>query len=307
MKRNFFKFFYSLFCIIFSVSQALSQNWLPNSAVWHTGIVESFFSPNQGYIISNIIGDSTLLSKPSRVMKSQHYNSNNNLFLVDTMFMYEDSSKIYHFTNGQFYKLYDYNLLPGDTWQISVPYPSPYIVISMTSPDTVVTIKVDSISSTLIDGQLRKLQYVHSINNDWYFLNPIIEGIGSKGGLFPYIYDWQDYDIPLLRCYTDSSLFYQRSFDYQCDTFINDVNENGIMGMVISPNPTNDLLKITLLSNHSQFQIVIIDTQGRICLYRKIRYGEQNVILDVHQLASGIYSCIVLNDHFRRTIKIIKY
>lgn len=307
MKKKLLKFIFLFFLFSFFISRALSQNWLPNGALWHTGIVESFFSHNQGYIVSNIIGDSTILNKSSRVIQSQHYNSNNNLFLIDTMLMYEDSSKIYHFTNGQFYKLYDYNLLPGDTWKISVPYSSPYIGMSLTSPDTIVTIEVDSVSSTLIDGKLRKLQYVHSINNDWYFLNPIIEGIGSSGGLFPYIYDWQDFDIPLLRCYTDSSLIYQRSFNFPCDTFINDINENGIMGMTVYPNPTNDLIRISLLPNHSQFQIIVIDTQGRECLHRKIQYGEQSVVLDVHNLTGGIYSCIVLNDHFKRTVKIIKY
>jgi len=86
--------------------------------------------------------------------------------------------------------------MPGDTWQISVPYPSPYILVSLTSPDTIVTIIVDSVSSKIINGSSRKLQYVHSKNNDWYYFNPIIEGIGSTGGLFPYLYDWQDYDLP---------------------------------------------------------------------------------------------------------------
>ena len=175
MKKNIFYLILYILIIFSKPLASFSQNWLPNGAIWHTGIIESFFSTNQGYIFSSIVGDSTLLSKGTRIILSNHYDSRGILIKSDTNYMYEDTGKIFNFTSGQFYKLYDYNLMPGDTWQISVPYPSPYIVISMTSPDTVVTIKVDSISSTLIDGQLRKLQYVHSINNDWYFLNPAAE------------------------------------------------------------------------------------------------------------------------------------
>lgn len=106
-------------------SKSFSQSWLPHEATWHTGIVESFFSPNQGFIVSTVIGDSTILTKPTRLIQSNHYNSQNLLTNVDTSFMYDENGKIYHLANGQFYKLYDFNLMPGDTWQISVPYPSP--------------------------------------------------------------------------------------------------------------------------------------------------------------------------------------
>lgn len=307
MKKNIIKVILSILFFVFLIAKTFSQNSLPNGATWHTGIIESFFSFNQGFIISTVFGDSTIQTKPSRLIQSYHYSSNNNLSIVDTMWMYEDSGKVYHFATGQFYKLFDFNLMPGDTWQISVPYPSPYIVITMTSPDTVVIIMVDSVSSTIIDGQTRKLQYVHSINNDWYFLNPIIEGIGSSGGFFPYIYDWQDYDIPFLRCYTDSSIFYQRNIDLPCDTFINDIPENEIIGMIVYPNPVYDRLKISLLTNHSQFQIIILDSQGRECLRRKVQFGEKNIELDVQSLVAGFYSCIFLNEHFKRIVKIIKF
>jgi hypothetical protein len=151
------------------------------------------------------------------------------------------------------------------------------------------------------------LQYVHSNNNDWYFLNPIIEGIGSAGGFFPYIYDWQDYDIPFLRCYTDSSLFYQRNSNLPCDTFINRISENEIMGMVAFPNPTDNFLKITLSPIHSQFQIILFDSQGRECIRKEIKYGEQNIVFDVHKLVSGLYFCMLFNDQYKRIVKIIKY
>lgn len=122
-----------------------------------------------------------------------------------------------------------------------------------------------------------------------------------------YIYGWQDYNLPFLRCYTDSLLFYQSNNNIPCDTFINSIFENEIKGMVAFPNPTYDLLKITHLPNHSQFQITILDSQGRECILRETKYGEQNIVLDVHQLVPGLYFCLILNEHYKRIVKIIKY
>ena len=184
--------------LVFAItSTCTAQSWLSRGAKWHTGIIESFFSINQGYIRSTVIGDSIIMGQNTRIIISERFSSQNQLSGTDTSFFYDTNGKIYHYRSGQFYKLYDYNLMPGDTWQISVAYPSPFATISITSPDTIVDIVVDSTGYQMIDGQSRKLQYVHSVNNNWYFLNPIIEGIGSSGGFFPFIYDWLDNDIPL--------------------------------------------------------------------------------------------------------------
>ena len=285
----------------------LSQSWLPLGATWYTGIVESFFSINQGYIVSSVLGDSIILTKNARVIKSVRHRSYNPIAIIDTMYIYDDGGKIYHFTNGQFYKLYDYNLMPGDTWQVSVAFPSPFASPPTTTADTIVTIIVDSVGTLNINGQIRKTQYVRSKNNDWYFLNPIIEGIGSSGGFFPFLYDWQDSDIPFLRCYTDSLFFYQANINFPCDTFINGISVNEFSELEVFPNPATDLLKITFLNYQPQSLIIILDSHGRECLRRKTYSGESVISLDVHQLVPGFYYCLIINKSFNRTIKIIKF
>ena len=46
--------------LLFS-STAFAQTWGTHGTTWYTGILESFFSANQGYIQTIIIGDTTLL------------------------------------------------------------------------------------------------------------------------------------------------------------------------------------------------------------------------------------------------------
>lgn len=287
--------------------KCFSQTWLPQGATWHTGVIESFSSPNQGYIASSVVGDSTILSIQTRLIQSNQFSSHNQLIQTDTMYMYENGGRIFHFTTGQFYKLYDFNLMPGDTWQVSVPFPSPYTAISMTSPDTLVTIIVDSVSTTMINGHQRKLQYVHSKNNDWYFFNPIIEGIGSAGGFFPFTYDWQDNDIPFLRCYNDSLIFYQANSNFPCDTLIDDVSEPDISQVVLFPNPAHDQLIVSYESTQPLIQISIFDCQGREWIRQTNSDIEGKEIVNISQLSPGYYFCEISNKYFKRIIKIIKY
>ena len=117
--------------------------------------------------------------------------------------------------------------------------------------------------------------------NDKCFTSP-----SQLGGLYPYIYGWMDNDIPYLRCYTDSSIFYQRNINFPCDTLINDIPENEIIGMIVYPNPVHDLLKISFLNKHFQFQITILDSQGKECLQRKINYDSD---IDLSSFSRGIY------------------
>ncbi len=291
--------------LLFS-STAFAQTWGTYGTTWSTGILESFFSANQGYIQTIIIGDTTLLTQQCKILQSNHYNSSGQLVLVDTAFLYKSNNKIFCYLTNTFYTLYDFNASVGDTWQTIAPYPSPFSS-SGNPPDSMVTIVVDSTSNTSINGQIKKVLYVHSAYNDWFFLNPIIEDIGSAGGLYPYIYGWMDNDIPYLRCYTDSSIFYQRNINFPCDTLINDIPENEIIGMIVYPNPAHDQLKISFLNKHFQFQITILDSQGRECLRRKVQSGKQDIELDVQSLAAGFYSCILFNEHFKRIVKIIKF
>lgn len=297
----------SLFC--FFLYNSLAQSWGTIGTTWHTGIVESFFSTNQGYILSTIVADTIILTQPCKIVKSEKYYSTGQLAAIDTAFLYEENNIIHHYRSGQFYTLYDFNALPGDTWQISVPYPSPFTGVSGNSPDTIVTIVVDSVLTTLISGQIKKIFYVHSVNNDWFFANPIIEDIGSSGGLYPFIYLWMDIDIPYLRCYSDSLISYNVSPSYVCDTLINSINDDAFKRNYFSvyPNPVSDNIYILTYPNELKFyEVTVVDLYGQKWELQIFTDDNGLYQFDLSFLKRGFYLLILRSFKVHTSIKFIK-
>jgi hypothetical protein len=257
------KTFILLFNLIFIHNLCIGQNWAPIGAKWHIGLIESFFSPNQGYIIVESIGDTVISGKNCQILSQTRYYSNGNISNLGSLYMYEDSGKVFNYFVNDFYTLYDFNAQPGDTWSVVVPYPSPFSQ-GPNPPDSIVTIVVDSISTTMISGQNLKTLYVHSDSNDWYFLNPIIENIGSRSGLFPYIYDWMDSDLPFLRCYEDATLNFQQNPTVDCDLLITStIDVHDQKSLTLSPIPFKEHLIIHNGYNED-FAVEVIDMNGKI-------------------------------------------
>lgn len=300
------KFLFLFTFLLLSKNYSFSQ-WAPNGATWYTGIVENISSPNQGYVRTNSIGDTVLNSIDCKLLESVLINSSGQVTLVDTLIMYSDSGRVYHYRNGSFYLLYDFSLNAGDSWQTIAPYPSPFSLLG-NPPDTIVEVVVDSISTITISGIAKKVMYVHSDSNDWYFLNPIIEDIGSFGGLFPYIYDWLDFDIPLLRCYSDSLLQYETGIISLCDTILNSVDEFGggnFSDIVLYPVPVNERLNFQFNSSVKIESFLLYDEVGRIMMK-----GEgQELIggISMVNYSSGIYFIQLLTSNSSRSFRILVY
>ena len=283
-------FYFLLVFILISITS--SAQWAPIGSSWHTGIIESFSSSNQGYIATNSIGDSVINFKNCKLMQSTHVNSSGQVTIVDTAFMYTDSGRVYDYKYGSFYLLYDFSLNQGGVWQTIAPYPSPF-TLSGNPPDTIVNILVDSVSYRTISGISKKIMYVHSISNDWYFLNPIIEDIGSSGGLYPFIYDWSDFEIPLLRCYNDSNIQYQVDPNFSCDSILNEVNDSKtevLNEIRVFPNPASDFIFFNL---HRKDEVKYFLIYNELGVLTHIGNSEEIVNgIFVGDYSSGMY-CIV--------------
>ena len=148
--------------------------------------------------------------------------------------------------------------------------------------------------------------YVHSDSNDWYFLNPIIEDIGSFGGLFPYIYDWLDFDIPLLRCYSDSLLQYETGIISLCDTILNSVDEFGggnFSDIVLYPVPVNERLNFQFNSSVKIESFLLYDEVGRLILAGKI--GELSSGISTMNYSSGFYYIKLISKNEIRSLKFL--
>lgn len=301
MKNKFLLLFTSL---LLSLNYSFSQ-WAPNGATWYTGIVESISSLNQGYIRTNSIGDTVLNSIDCKLLESVHVNSSGQITLLDTLIMYSDSGRVYHYRNGSFYLLYDFSLNAGDSWQTIAPYPSPFTG-SGNPPDTIVEVVVDSVSTITISGISKKVMYVHSDSNDWYFWNPVIEDIGSAGGLFPYIYDWLDFEIPFLRCYNDSILQYDTEVNFPCDTLLNSIEnfeKSNLEEIILYPLPVNERLNFLFNSSEKIDRFLLFDEVGRLMM----KGDEQELKggISMVNYSSGIYFIQLLTENRPRSLKFV--
>jgi hypothetical protein len=285
------KYFLTLCLSILIQFNTYAHSWAPIGAMWHIGIIESFCCPNQGGITITSVSDSVILSKNCKVLISEYKNSNSVIYNIDTAYQYDSNGVIYEYINYQFYTLFDFSANAGDTWNTLVPYPSPF-TMSGNSPDTIVTIVVDSVSSMLINGQNHKLLFVHSQNNDWYFSNPIIEGIGSRGGLHPFIYDWMDAEIPFLRCYSDSTINY--IIQFPCENIVNGIEKLAkSTPELIFPNPCNN--KLTIINEETGFtRIKINDLYGKLLKEEGFK-SINSYTLNLEDLLEGIYLISILN------------
>jgi len=59
---------------------------------------------------------------------------------------------------------------------------------------------------------------------------------------------------------------------------------------VVFPNPANDLLQIRPLVNHDDCLVVLYDLTGRVVTSMKMIAGENNLVIDVTALPSGVYA-----------------
>ncbi len=76
----------------------------------------------------------------------------------------------------------------------------------------------------------------------------------------------------------------------------------------ISPNPTNDELTITLPESQifSKSTITILDNNGKEVINQKVDSNENEFILNVKKLTTGVYSVIVKTDNISHNIRFIK-
>lgn len=275
--------------IAFIYSTPTYSQWAPIGSTWYTGIVESYFSAAQGFKVTQSVSDTSILGINCKMLISEMHHSFTSNVDVDTNFMYEDSGIVYDFVEGQFSVLYNFNANSGDTWNISVQYPSPFV--SGNPPDTIVTIVVDSTSSIIIGGQSKKTLYVHSVDNDWYFRNPLIEDIGSFGGIYPFIYDWMDIDIPYLRCYIDSNIYFVANPLFPCDTLISRIDKNSETSrkVILYPNPATENITILTSARANESQLTIYNVTGQFQFRKLVPAGTKNINVEVSHFGPGSY------------------
>lgn len=290
--------FYILFSLFLcSVACFAQTDWAPVGAKWHYNFEENDFTTIES------IGDTIIQNKNCTILKLNH--------TWDSLKIctFNEDNKVWYFKSGKFYKLYDFAAKVGDTWQV-------VDIFNLCGADSLVNIIVDSIGTTLINGNLLKHIVVRFTTNERWgfhcygdvgFSHKIIEHIGALGYMFPRRFCALDYPYPCdLRCYSDEQFgLYETGIVDSC----NYVKDDAVIisqdnSTFIYPNPTEKILNIELGSSKPGFIATLYNLFGEKVM--KLKLDEQIKTLDLSELEEGYYILQIFKNKNYSFYKILK-
>lgn len=288
---NMRRYIFYLILILSSANLRGQGVFAPTGATWYFNqlLCYSGVTYNRYTSLGDTIINSHLCKKIERMLPVNLYsgNSDTSTFLF---YVYSDSNIVYCSYGSTFWVLYDFNKNSGEYW------------INDEIQDTVY---VDSVKTTIIDGDSLKMLYIHNAKNEWYvFSGIVIEKIGWTRHFYTVLGDSAPPAWGELRCYSDDSISY--IVDSLCDYMTPGVNVNDFVRneqIKIFPNPTNDFIKINF-SNSKIITIEISDINGQLLFIKKMISSD---IIDLSNYSNGIYFLKIISDNFTTTNKILKY
>tara|TARA_Y100000589_G_scaffold331882_2_gene387645 strand:- start:25432 stop:26358 length:927 start_codon:yes stop_codon:yes gene_type:complete len=295
MKKTTIIFFLT-FISLFTNSKA--QNFAPIGATWYYDEVFSFTNSNaRDFIKFTVVKDTVINGQLCSKIVKRHrvlcafrdsvefiYTQNDTVFFYDTSF-------------NTFQILYDFNAQAGDSWQILMKN-------NQNTIDTL-TIRVDSTSTTLINGLSLKTLHVTYISSNPdavmnYYNSKIIERIGDMQYMFnwsPYTFTCDDNASNGLRCYQDSVLgYYSTGIADSCNLVITGIfdKNNFSNTFSITPNPAQDFAVINVSRSFSELQIDIYNISGK--KIEQITSLQNSFKISFKNFSKGMYFISVKNE-----------
>jgi hypothetical protein len=283
---------------------SFSQNWCASGALWYYTYTNFTFD---GYVKIEKVGDTTINTFTCDILQKTLIGYNYISSTYDTTSLGREYTRlsndtVYNFRSGQFYVLYCFNAVPGDTWLIA----GNNINCALTD-----TISVDSIGTTVINSTTLKYIWTSPTSaNGWRFTNRIIEKIGCIGYMFPEPFCLTDINEGgPFRCYNDSSGWsYQTGIAPYCDytTAVSEYSNQNIR-VSIFPNPFTTKTTIALSKTEGDYIFRIFNELGCEVLINSD--FKKEVILSDISFANGFYFW-TLSDQKNKIIssgKLIKY
>lgn len=133
---------------------SFSQTWAPVGAAWYYGF--SVFTTN-GYYKISYIGDTVINTIPCKILEKKIYQydalAGFDTITLNHEYTYADINKVYIYRFNNFYTLYDFSAIIGDT--IIIAGTNKY---SSSGCDSVGAIKIDSIGTMSINSET--LRYI---------------------------------------------------------------------------------------------------------------------------------------------------
>lgn len=289
MKYSLHKLFFSLLFLqlAFYYSSLAQQDFAPVGAKWYYNYWIGMSPPDAEYLKYESVKDTIISGKNCKKIEIIHYKYNGDSTLFGNEYMYNDSGKVYYYCNNQFYLIYDFTAVTGDTFAIG------YREIDNCIPQTVDVI-VDSIDIIIVSGVPLKKFYIHynpePNGGGWYYF-PQIEKIGSELLMFGGYSNLLESPGPM-RCYKDSLIDYQHSsWSKDCDfriissiQSVFEVNDK----IVIKPHP---IIQSSIMEfenpNNEKCNLILYNVFGkRLTSYTT---DSDQIIINKKNLDSGIY------------------
>lgn len=290
---------------------ASTQVWAPAGATWHYDYAQMWVS---GYVKIQYVSDTTIAGKSCQVLKKElhTYDWLNNTFSNSVMgydYTYLEDNIVYCYRFGQFYTLYDFNAVTGNSWQV------PGWDGSWGSPcDTTGTVVVDSTGTTTINGFPLKYMYTSpQEGSGWSFYDRIVERIGHLGYMFPEpicIVDVSEGGP--LRCYYDDAfgLYTRPGFEEACDFIVGiDDIRSAERAFTVYPLPAGSAITVDITAPvKGDVFAEISDITGKYII--RITSSTPKFDVDINGLKEGLYF-IRLSDRegvigIRKIIKVVE-
>lgn len=275
--------------LIMSVITIKGQDFAPVGAEWH--YEELFrFSGDTDYIKLQSVKDTLILGETCRKITKRHKLFCNDRPDVEYLFTRNDTVFFLDTAFNKFQILYDFNASTNSSWIIETRDESMDI-------DTL-TITVDSISSTQINGQTLKVMHVTYVKDDENQPRTYKSTIIEKLGDIEYMFNWDPLSTTAcdgnysngIRCYQDGSFgFYSSGLADSCNQVSSGVGLkelSTIERIELFPNPAGEFLEIHF-DKAAHYQIELLNFNGQVALSQNA-YGAK-LKLDLGELKRGLY------------------
>ena len=265
-----------------------SQEFAPAGAKWHYSFIPWSYPNRIEPVLVESVKDTIINNLNCRKMSG-----------IGSNYIYSSGNKVFLFNNyaNEFVKIYDFDLLAGDTLSFRYGWDTTYSMY-----------RIDSIGYTTINAKIKKIQYITpgmpnmNINN-WVFYGYNIEGIGNNNYLFPQFALADPLINGGLRCYEDSIIgYYNSGLVTICDSIIMlSVKEYKSVNFNVYPNPAADFIYIENITENSQIEIYTID--GKL---QRAFIAKENTKVDARDFSTGLYLLKIITNKGIAVKKFVK-
>ncbi len=272
-----------VFALVLASLSAISQEWAPEGATWY---FSSYAPYGDAYLRVQYVRDTVILEKNCKILEKirfqeDYFTGYGEIWTGDEYTYYENGA-VYYYQEEQFYKLYDYNAITGEEWDVNYK-------------GTLGRVKVDSTGTEIINEIELKWVAVSTVNGycaGWY-PSKIYETLGNQIFLFPGWYECivDGEEASGLRCYSDNTYgFYQSPWwDHECDYLLTDLPEQSSHLLVQAyPNPCNDQLTLSFGKHDLLNKFCLINSLNQVVFEETLR-NRETININTEAFTSGIY------------------